>query len=517
MIDTKALRDKILVLAMRGKLVPQNPNDEPASELLKRIKAEKEELIQQKKIKHDRNETEISRGTDGLYYEKFLDGTIKEVEVPYDLPEGWEWARINSIYWNLGQKKPKTQFYYLDTGAVNNSIQQLDFSKIEFIEANEAPSRARKIVQKNSVIFSTVRSYLKNMAIVDVDEPQNYIASTAFIVLDSLFDTTFLLNLLLSTVFLSQVEKKSTGSNYPAINEKNFNVLFVPVPPKSEQERIGDKMRYLLDKVEQIEKEQQELQQLADQLKKKVLDVAMKGNLVPQDPDDEPASVLLEKIRAEKQKLYEEGKLKKKDLVETEIIKGEDNVYYEKFIDGTLKVVEVPFSIPDNWLWTRLNSYMDVRDGTHDTPKYVDKGYRFITSKNLNGRTIDFKNVNYISKADCIKFNQRSEVAEGDILMAMIGTIGNPVVAPKVDFEYSIKNIALFKRLMRNQNSFFIRDYLEYVEDRLKAGASGGNQKFLSLKKLKEVLIPIPPLTEQNRIIDKISELMDSIDSVSTR
>ncbi|ONK26143.1 restriction endonuclease subunit S, partial [Streptococcus azizii] len=349
MIDTKALREKILDLAMRGKLVPQDPNDEPASELLKRIKAEKEELIKQKKIKPDKNESEIFKTEDGSYYEKFADGIVKSVEVPYEIPEGWEWVRIKSIYWNLGQRTPSNDFYYLDTGTIDNNCQKLDKMQISKVSCREAPSRARKIVQKDSVIFSTVRSYLKNIAVIAVDNPEDYIASTAFIVLDTLLHSSFLLFVLTSQFFLKQVSEKSTGSNYPAINDKNFNSLFIPIPPLNEQNRITEQIKFGFESIGKIDKNQSDLQQLSEQLRQKVLDVAMQGKLVAQDPNDEPASVLLEKIRAEKQRLFEEGKLKKKDLIEIEPVLTDDNAYYR--------------NLPESWEVSTLGNIINLISG----------------------------------------------------------------------------------------------------------------------------------------------------------
>ncbi|WP_089135888.1 restriction endonuclease subunit S [Ligilactobacillus murinus] len=250
-------------------------------------------------------------------------------------------------------------------------------------------------------------------------------------------------------------------------------------------------------------------------LREKILDLAMRGKLVPQDPNDEPASELLKRIKAEKEELIKQKKIKR-DKNETEIFKGDDGLHYEKFADGTVKKLDVPYELPDGWGWAKLGSYMDVRDGTHDTPKYFDSGIPFVTSKNLGDGKIDFKNVNYISDEDSQKFNQRSRVEAGDILMAMIGTIGKPVVAPKVEFEYSIKNVALFKRLTIEQNSKFIRDYLQYSEKRLRKCASGGNQKFLSLKKLKEILIPIPPSSEQKQIVSVLSDYLSLVECIDS-
>ncbi|CAG5250359.1 type I restriction enzyme [Streptococcus pneumoniae] len=231
------LKASILQRAMEGKLVPQNPNDEPASELLKRIKAEKEKLISEGKIKRDKKETEIFRGDDGKHYGKFADGSTQEIDVPYDIPDTWEWVRIKSIYWNFGQNKPEKSFRYIDTSSIDRKKNIINYKNLQYLSPEQAPSRARKLVSQNSVLFSTVRPYLKNIAVVR--ELKEYlIASTAFIVLDTLLNETYLKYYLLSDNFINRVNNKSTGTSYPAINDYNFNLLLIALPPLSEQQRI---------------------------------------------------------------------------------------------------------------------------------------------------------------------------------------------------------------------------------------------------------------------------------------
>ncbi|WP_079117768.1 restriction endonuclease subunit S, partial [Streptococcus pneumoniae] len=295
------LKASILQRAMEGKLVPQNPNDEPASELLKRIKAEKEKLISEGKIKRDKKETEIFRGDDGKHYGKFADGSTQEIDVPYDIPDTWEKKNI------------------------------INYKNLQYLSPEQAPSRARKLVSQNSVLFSTVRPYLKNIAVVR--ELKEYlIASTAFIVLDTLLNETYLKYYLLSDNFINRVNNKSTGTSYPAINDYNFNLLLIALPPLSEQQRIVEAIESALEKVDEYAESYNRLEQLdkefPDKLKKSILQYAMQGKLVEQDPNDESVEVLLEKIRAEKQKLFEEGKIKKKDLDISIVSQGDDNSYY---------------------------------------------------------------------------------------------------------------------------------------------------------------------------------------------
>ena len=249
-------------------------------------------------------------------------------------------------------------------------------------------------------------------------------------------------------------------------------------------------------------------------LRQKILDLAIRGKLVPQDPNDEPASVLLERIRAEKQQMVKDGKLKPIDIKnDTVIFKGDNNLHYEKFSDGTIKCIEdeIPFDVPNNWEWCRLNSIVDVRDGTHDTPAYVDKGIPLITSKNLIEGGIDYTNVKYISEKDALSINERSGVNIGDILFAMIGTIGNPSMVTE-DVLISIKNVALFKfTYSDNLSNYFIMYFLDYAQEDMKKRPSGGLQPFVSLNFLRTYLVPIPPVEEQHRIA---SILTDSINSI---
>ena len=249
-------------------------------------------------------------------------------------------------------------------------------------------------------------------------------------------------------------------------------------------------------------------------LRQKILDLAIRGKLVPQDPSDEPASVLLERIREQKKQMVKEGKLKAKDIKnDTIIFVGEDNLHYEKFQDGSVKCIEdeIPFELPEGWAWCRLNSIVDVRDGTHDTPTYVDKGIPLITSKNLVEGGIDYSNVKYISEKDAISINDRSGVNIGDILFAMIGTIGNPSMVTE-DILISIKNVALFKfTFSKNLSNHFVMYFLDYAQEDMKNKPSGGLQPFVSLNFLRTYLVPVPPVEEQQRIV---SILADSINKI---
>ena len=231
-------------------------------------------------------------------------------------------------------------------------------------------------------------------------------------------------------------------------------------------------------------------------LRELILTLAMQGKLVPQDPNDPPASELLKDIETEKKRLVKDGKIKApKPLPE-------------------ITSSDAPYALPQDWQWVRLNDVLDVRDGTHDTPKYVDSGYPLITSKNIYTGKLSFDDVKYISAEDHQKICERSKVDAGDILFAMIGSIGNPVIV-ECDTEFSIKNVALFKYFIEGRpDNRYLHYFLTYAQENMKAISSGAVQSFVSLGFLRSYLLPLPPLEEQHRIVTKIDQLMARCDAL---
>ena len=230
----------------------------------------------------------------------------------------------------------------------------------------------------------------------------------------------------------------------------------------------------------------------AETLKKSILQYAMQGKLVAQDPNDEPASELLKRIKAEKEQLIKDGKIKKEKPL------------------PPITADEIPYELPQGWEWVRFSECIDVRDGTHDSPKYQLNGYPFVTSKNLNNGKLDFSNIQYISEEDFKKFSERSYVDNEDILFAMIGSIGNPVIVKK-DREFSIKNVALFKK-SKFISVKYLYYYLLHIQEILKSNASGAVQSFVSLSTLRTYLFALPPLTEQQRIVEKLEEILPLVE-----
>jgi len=516
----KKLRELILTLAMQGKLVPQDPNEPLASDLLQGIEAEKQRLVKEGKIKQPKPLPSVA-----------------EEEKPYALPWGWEWVRLRDICHDWGQRVPGSRFTYIDVSAIDNKSGRI--AEAQIIAASDAPSRARKIVQPGDVIYSTVRPYLLNVAIIEREYEPEPIASTAFAVLHSYNGVLnrFVFRYLRSPIFISYVERIQKGVAYPAINDGDFFSGLFPLPPSDEQHRIVAKIDELMARCDELEKLRtaqrgarltvhaaaiKQLLNIAEpvqhqraqvflaehfgelytvkenvaELRKAILQLAVMGKLVPQNPDDQPASELLQEIEAEKQRLVREGKIKKPKPL------------------PPVTEEEKPYALPQGWVWVNLHDALDVRDGTHDTPKYVSVGYPLVTSKNIYTGSLSLEDVKYISKEDHEKIAERSKVDKGDIIFAMIGSIGNPVVIDS-DVDFSIKNVALFKCFLAGKPcNRYLHYYLFHAQGNMKAISSGAVQSFVSLGFLRKYPFPLPPLHEQHRIVAKIDELMALCDSL---
>ncbi|WP_018166599.1 restriction endonuclease subunit S, partial [Streptococcus minor] len=328
------LKASILQRAMEGKLVPQDPTDEPASELLKRIKVEKEKLIADGKIKRDKKETELFRGADGKPYEKLADGTVKKVEVPYEIPDSWEWVRLRSIsqrinYGYTASAESKGNAKFLRITDIQNG--KVNWNRVPYCSISREKLDNYILYPGDIVIARTGGTIGKSFLIEQVEHTSVY---ASYLIRLQLFPKIekYIKIFLESNFYWQQLSDVSMGTGQSNVNGTNLSNLIIPLPPLAEQKRIVAQIERALEKVEAYAESYNKLQELdrafPDKLKKSILQYAMQGKLVVQDPNDEPVEVLLEKIRAEKQKLYEEGKLKKKDLAEIVVTEGDDSSPY---------------------------------------------------------------------------------------------------------------------------------------------------------------------------------------------
>ena len=514
------LKNSILQMAVQGKLVPQDPNDEPASVLLERIRAEKEQLIKEGKIKKEKNPSIIFRGADNLPYEKI--GKNEPVciadEVPFDIPESWEWVTLKQIAVtalgktldkskNIGEYRP-----YLCS--INVYWTGIDLSTVK--QARFEDSELSKYQLNKGDLLICEGGDVGRSAVWDRDEEMYYQNALHRVRFYGNIEPRFFQLLMESYKGAKILDNYSKGMTIKHLVQNSLNSIYFPLPPLAEQRRIVEKIKQLTPYLKKYGSVETILSNLnlafPDDLKKSILQYAVQGKLVPQDPADEPASVLLERIRTEKEQLVKEGKIKR-DKHESVIFRR-DNSYYEK-VDGIERCIddELPFEIPESWEWARIKSCMDVRDGTHDTPKYVEHGIPLITSKNLSNGYLDFSTAKFISIEDHLSIKQRSKVDDGDILFAMIGSIGNPVLY-RGSQEFSIKNMALFKKISDEIIMDYVYIFLRYAQTYMKKDATGGVQAFVSLNYLRNYLIPVPPQNEQIRICNAIIKLCKKIDYI---
>jgi len=516
------LKNSILQMAVQGKLVPQDPNDEPASVLLERIRAEKEQLIKEGKIKKEKNPSVIFRGADNLPYEKV--GKNEPVciadEVPFDIPESWEWVRLKTLTYNHGQKKPTSEFCYIDIGSIDNKHQKLNEQET-IVVPEKAASRARKIVNEGDILYSTVRPYLHNMCIINREFSREAIASTGFAVLKCCADYSneFLFYYMMSPDFDSYANDtaNSKGVAYPAINDERLSMALVPIPPVSEQRRILKQLLEILPTIQMYDITHQRLEKLNDtfpaQLKKSILQDAVQGKLVLQDPADESASALLERIRAEKEQLIKEGKIKR-DKHESVIFRR-DNSYYEK-VDGIERCIddELPFEIPESWEWCRLGTILQkLTDGTHSTPKYTARGIPFISVKDISSGKISFERTKFISKTEHELLASRCDPHRDDILLTKVGTTGIPVLVD-TDRPFSIfVSVAQLRFSTELLDKFFLIYLLKspLVQTQCRENTKGVGNKNWVMRDIANTLICIPPLAEQKRIQASLANVLKSI------
>ena len=390
--------------------------------------------------------------------------------------------RIKSIYWNFGQNKPEKFFRYIDTSSIDRKKNIINYKNLQYLSPEQAPSRARKLVSQNSVLFSTVRPYLKNIAVVR--ELKEYlIASTAFIVLDTLLNETYLKYYLLSDNFINRVNNKSTGTSYPAINDYNFNLLLIAIPPLAEQQRIVEAIESALEKVDEYAESYNRLEQLdkefPDKLKKSILQYAMQGKLVEQDPNDESVEVLLEKIRAEKQKLFEEGKIKKKDLEISIVSQGDDNSYYEE--------------VPNTWQLFKLKNLLQLDNGT----KQQNERLIYWDVKTLRG----IKDAEFKEKGNKVHSKDTVILVDGE-------NSGELFIIPHDGYMGST-----FKKIhyLEAGSKKYIDLYIDSKKELLKNSKTGSAIPHLNKTLFKELIVALPPIQEQKRISSKITQIFSQI------
>ena len=510
-----ALRKKILESAIRGELVPQNPEDEPASKLLERIAEERERLIKEKKIKKPKSSSCIFR-RDGHFYESINGGepTCIDEEIPFEIPNSWEWVRGMSIFEATRNIVPQKDFSYIDIDAIDNKRHIIKSGKPT--KKEKAPSRARRLLEPGDVLFSLVRPYLENIALVE-NQYANAIASTGFYVVRSrVLFPGFAYILFLSPYVLQGLNAFMKGDNSPSIRSENIEDFLYPIPPLSEQQEIVkafNEVEYKLDTLQQSRQHYKRiLSETPTSLRQQLVQSAIQGQLIPQNPNDEPASVLLERVAQERAL-----KLGKKAAKSMSRIERRGSKTYELFPDGSEKDIsdEIPFDIPRSWEWARLSTLLECcSTGPFGSmlhkSDYVDfpKGIPLINPTNIKEGIICSLGIQKVSKekADCLA---KYRLKEGDIILARRGDLSKCAVITKAESKWLCGTGSFFLHLTMIENAYFCCVYSsQYTQSILLGDSVGSTMQNLNQSVLNNLLMPIPPLQEQHRIVEKLDALL---------
>ena len=516
------LKNSILQMAVQGKLVPQDPNDEPASVLLERIRAEKEQLIKEGKIKKEKNPSVIFRGADNLPYEKI--GKNEPVciadEVPFDIPESWEWVILKQIAVtalgktldkskNIGEYRP-----YLCS--INVYWTGIDLSTVK--QARFEDSELSKYQLNKGDLLICEGGDVGRSAVWDRDEEMYYQNALHRVRFYGNIEPRFFQLLMESYKGAKILDNYSKGMTIKHLVQNSLNSIYFPLPPLAEQRRIVEKIKQLTPYLKKYGSVETTLSNwnlaFPDDLKKSILQYAVQGKLVPQDPADEPASVLLERIRAEKEQLIKAGKIKR-DKHESVIFRR-DNSYYEQ-VDGIERCIddELPFEIPESWGWCRLKSLTEnITSGSRDWAKYYSTtGAAFLRMGNLSRNSFDLRlehiqRVSIPSKAE----GTRTSLQRGDLLFSITGDVGMLGLIPD-GFEkaYINQHTAMIRFLPEMRNKYI--PYLlltDYAQKFYNANQHGIKNSF-RLDSIGELLVSIPSEKELFRILQRISLVLSKI------
>lgn len=523
------LKNSILQLAVQGKLVPQDPNDEPASVLLERIRAEKEQLIKEGKIKKEKNPSYIYRGEDGRFYEsvgKNAPVCIDE-ELPFEIPETWEWARLQELSTKIGSGSTPTggKAVYVTTGikfirSQNVYNDGLYLNDIAYIPDEINAKKPNSIVQAKDILLNITGGSIGRCAIVPDDFDIANINQHVMIIRQINPVLRFWIHsVLISTYIQDLIMDVQVGVSREGLSATKLKAFLMPIPPLAEQKRIVAKIEELMPFVDRYDKLEKQLQALnttfPDQLKKSILQYAIQGKLVHQDPTDEPANTLLERIRAEKAQLIKDGKIKR-EKNPSQIFRGEDGHFYERIGKNEPVCIdeELPFEIPESWEWARFDAIATFLNGDRGKnyphkDEYTTDGIAWINTGHIqkNG-SLDISSMNYISPE---KFNslRSGKIQRGDLLYCLRGaTFGKTAkIEPFKEgaIASSLMIIRFFDLSLRDYIFYYLRSDFAYQQ--LHLYNNGSAQPNLAAKDVKKYLIPLPPLAEQQRIVDKIEQL----------
>jgi len=497
-VNTKQLRQKILDLAIRGKLVPQDPNDEPASELLKRIRAEKEKLIKAGKIKHDKRDSVIFRGDDKSHYGQ--------------LPDGWAWCSLREII-ELFSGQDLTPDRYNDDGVGIPYITGASCLERGTVIVNRWTDTPQTHSRAGDLLLTCKGSGVGKMAISHLEDAH---IARQIMALRVYCGTSIQYVQYVLLANLPRLTEQANGL-IPGIKREVVLDFFSSLPPLAEQHRIVNTITLMFALIDEIERNKTDLQTTIATAKSKIISLAIRGKLVPQDPNDEPASILLERIRTERKKLVKAGKIKRTKGGSI-ICRGDDNSYYEK-INGKMVCIdsEIPFEVPEGWTWARLGTVCEIARGGSPRPiqDYITDSNEGINWIKIGDTDVGCKYITATKekiKPQGIKHSRF--VKSGDFLLTNSMSFGRPYIL-KIDGCIHDGWLVLGKI-----EKIFDTDYLYYAlsSQRMYAlfsrVAFGSTVKNLKIDSVKAIIFPIPPIREQIRITKEINNIMLVLDRI---
>jgi len=496
----KQLKNSILQWAIQGKLVPQDPNDEPASVLLEKIRAEKARLVKEGKIKKNKKESIIYRGEDNSYYEKFADGKVVCIdnEIPFAIPESWQWERWGNLSYSIqyGYNAPAEE-----TGDIRmvriSDIQHGDvlWATVPFCHINESEIDTY-LLQKDDILFARTGGTVgKSFLVKDVPYPSIYAGYLIRTRYSNMLSAQYMKYFMECELYWEQLRNGTIATAQPNCNGKTLAKMILPIPPYNEQIRITDKLNQVLEQVRKYGESQDRLDklniQIHDLLKKSILQEAIQGRLVAQDASDEPASILLQRIKEEKLQLVKEGKLKKKDVIDSTIFRGDDNKYYEQ-IDGAALQIEADYTFPDTWEVVRLAHICRLMDGEKKEGNYV-----CLDAKYLRGK----------SSGDILP--KGKFVSKGNNIILVDGENSGEVFAVPHDGYMG----STFKQLWVSSCMHlpYVLYFIQFYKDLLRNSKKGAAIPHLNKEIFYSLVVGIPPYQEQKRIAERIEEIIGKI------
>ena len=518
-MTAQQLKNSILQMAVQGKLVPQDPNDEPASVLLERIRTEKEQLIKEKKIKREKNPSVIFKGADNTPYEKIGDEVRSLAdEVPFDIPDSWEWVRLGELFQHntgkalnaancTGQLKQyiTTSNLYWDRFELDN-LKEMYFSESE-IEKCTVIKGDLLVCEGGDIGRASIWSYDYPMCI------QNHIHRLrAYVPLCTRF-FYYLFDLYKHIGWIG-----GKGIGIQGLSSNAIHSLLFPLPPLAEQNRIVetiDKLQPYTDAYADVESTLDTLNTtFPERLKKSILQEAVQGKLVPQDSSDEPAEALLERIRAEKQRLIKEGKIKK-DKHESVIFRR-DNSHYEK-LDGVERRIddELPFEIPENWCWCRLGTIAAVLGGKRIPAgrklTECNTGHVYIRVSDMTDGGVSTDRLLYVPE-DIYPSISKYIINKADVFITVAGTIGRVGKIPdELDGANLTENADRLVLAVVNQDWLIKVLQSGMIQEQIAEATTQVGQPKLAIVRIERFLIPLPPLHEQERIVSAINTTLSIV------